>query len=173
MVAVDLYGESMPEVIERVVRPLLTAEGYDLVLVEHIGPSRILRLYIDKLDAPVDPKEGIGIEDCSRVSRWVSDVLDNEGVTEAIAGPFNLEVSSPGLDRPLVRPRDYCRFVGSEIRVAAHRDAAERFAGRRRFTGMLRGADTGAEGGIRLEVDGRVFEIGYGMIEQARLVPQL
>ena len=77
--------------------------------------SRILRLYIDRLDS-----EGVTIDDCTTVSRLVSDSLDAEGFSDQIRGRYNLEVSSPGLDRPLVKPVHFQRFVGEVVKAAAH-----------------------------------------------------
>ena len=159
------------EKVEAAVRPLLEREGYDLILVEYLGSAQILRLYIDLLH--VEGSSAVGIEDCTRVSRWVSDVLDATGITDEIPGAFNLEVSSPGLDRPLVRPRDFCRFAGSLVRLTTRGDVPGAKAGRRRFKGRLEGADDTPDGGLRIEVDGQPYSIRYELIDQARLVPEL
>lgn len=153
------------------VRPLLEGEGYDLILVEYLGSAQILRLYIDLLD--VEAGAAVGIEDCTRVSRWVSDVLDATGITDEIPGAFNLEVSSPGLDRPLVRAKDFRRFAGSLVRLTTRGDVPGASAGRRRFKGRLEEADEDESGGIRIEVDGKAYAIRYELIDQARLVPEL
>ncbi len=147
--------------VDQTVRPILVQEGYDLVLVEYISGSRILRLYIDQ-------EKGVGVDDCSRVSRLVSDVLDAEGVSDRIDGKYTLEVSSPGLDRPLVRPSDFRRFLEHEVRVTTR----EGVDGRKKFRGRLLAADEAAGGVIRIEVDGRSIEIRYGLIDKARLVPE-
>lgn len=173
---IESSQDSMPpgtlsERVEAEVRPLLAAEGYDLILIEHINPSGILRLFIDS-----DKPGGIGIDDCTKVSRWVSDLLDGSGISDTIPGAYRLEVSSPGLDRPLTRPADFCRFARSgrqEAKVTLRVDATQEFDGRRRFAGVLREADESAEGGIRIEVDGKTYALRYEMIEQARLVPDL
>ena len=147
---------------------LLESEGYDLILVEHLAPSGILRLYIDS-----ERPGGAGIDDCTRVSRWISDLLDGSGLGDSIPGAYSLEVSSPGLDRPLARPADFCRFISHEAKVTLRGDAAQEFDGRRRFSGVLREADESASGGIRIEVDEKVYALRYETIEQARLVPEL
>ena len=85
------------------------------MLAEFFDDSRILRLYIDRLDS-----EGVTIDDCTTVSRLVSDSLDAEGFSDQIRGRYNLEVSSPGLDRPLVKPVHFQRFVGEVVKAAAH-----------------------------------------------------
>ncbi len=171
MLAMKAPSESVPDRVEAAIRPLLESEGFDLILVEHVAASAILRLFVDKLD-PTGPRDGIGIDDCTQVSRLVSDLLDAEGITDTMEGAFKLEVSSPGLDRPLVRPRDFRRFVGSTARVTARREVMEQLDGRRRFKGVLRRAAEADEGGIEIEVDEQLFEIGYRMIEEARLVPE-
>lgn len=155
-------SDTLAKAIDDAVRPVLAAEGYDLVLVEYIARSRILRLYVDQ-------EVGVGIDDCKEISYLVSDILDAQGLSERIEGSFNLEVSSPGLDRPLVRPKDFCRFVGSEIRVSTR----EALDGRRRFTGRLLEADSEPGGGIRVDVDGKKHPILYEAIHRARLVPDL
>ena len=165
--------------VDAAVRPLLAGEGYDLILVEYLAPSHILRLYIDRLTgraeddlAPPPPGAGVGIDDCTRVSRWVGDVLDAEGLSDRIPGSYNLEVSSPGLDRPLARPVDFRRFLGREAKINTHAGAVPSAPGRRRFKGTLRKADEGPEGGVELDVDGSLHAIPYGAIESARLVPE-
>ncbi len=159
---------TLPERVAAEVRPLLAAEGYDLILVEHSGSSGVLRLFIDS-----DKPGGVGIDDCTKVSRWVSDLLDGSGMSDAIPGAYRLEVSSPGLDRPLARPADFCRFISHEVKLTLLGDAAQEFDGRRRFSGVLREADESVSGGIRIEVDEKVYALRYETIEQARLVPEL
>jgi ribosome maturation factor RimP len=147
------------ENVERAVLPLLSRQGYELVLVEYIPRQKTLRLFIDR-------EGGVSIDDCSKVSRLVSDVLDAEGISDSIQGHYNLEVSSPGLDRPLVKPGDFQKFVGREAKV----ETKEPIDGRRRFAGVLASAD---EAGIHMTIDGRPYAIAYGVIERARLVPDL
>ena len=146
------------ERIEQTVTPLLVADGYELVFAEFIEPSRILRLYIDQPD-------GISLEDCTRVSRLVGDVLDAEGAADGLAGRYTLEVSSPGMDRPLVRPEHFQRFVGSRIKLTTKQPQS----GRHRFNGdiVAAGADS-----IEMKVDGESWTIPYAVIDKARLVPE-
>jgi ribosome maturation factor RimP len=160
-VTVEKPKADVAPMVDETVRPLLAQEGYDLVLVEYVSGPRILRIYIDQ-------EKGVGVDDCSRVSRLVSDVLDAEGLSDKIDGRYTLEVSSPGLDRPLVRPRDFQRFLGKEARVTTR----EGIDGRKKFRGRLLHADDSAEGAIRIEVDGRPTDIRYGLIDKARLVPE-
>jgi ribosome maturation factor RimP len=137
--------------------PLLGQLGYELVDLEHVpGRSHAqVRLFIDR-------PEGVGIEDCERVSHEVSALFD---VNDPVATAYTLEVSSPGLDRVLRTPAHFERFVGRRIWVEldAPRD------GRRRFTGTLMAADAA---GVELNVDGQVVVLPHADIGRARLVPE-
>ena len=139
------------------VEPLLGNLGFELVDLELSAGrgSGMLRVFIDRA-------EGVGIEDCERVSREISALLD---VHDPIPMAYRLEVSTPGLDRVLRTPAHFARFAGAqaEIELAAPRD------GRRRFTGRL--AQVGATG-IELTVDGAQVPLGYADIFRARLVPE-
>src|SRR5690606_22979187 len=115
-----------------------------------------LRLY---LDAP----EGITLEDCERVSRAVSVVLDE---ADPIPGEYTLEVSSPGLDRPLRTRAHFARFVGDTVRVEMRQPGA----GRERFQGPLLAV---AEQAITVQVEGSELELPIDEIHRARLVPRL
>ena len=110
--------------VMRLLEPTLSALGYELLGVEYLaqGKHSRLRLYID---APA----GIGLEDCETVSHQVSGVLD---VDDPIKGQYSLEVSSPGLDRPLFRPEHFARFVGQKVKLRLHqpRDGQRNFYGR-------------------------------------------
>jgi ribosome maturation factor RimP len=114
----------------------------------------VLRLYID---AP----PGISLDDCERVSKQVSAILDAE---DPIPGHYTLEVSSPGLDRVLRTPEHFRRFAGNRIKLQLEAP----IEGRKRFTGKLLEAQ---DDGIALEVDGVRREFGYAQIHKARLVP--
>jgi len=138
------------------------ALGYELVELEfhpHRGGG-LLRLYIDRPGAA--GQDGVTVEDCEAVSRRVSAVLD---AADPIRGGYTLEVSSPGLDRPLRTRAHYERFLGRRVHVetALPRD------GRRRWTGQL----TALAGDVVvLEVDGERVELGLNEIRTARLVPE-
>lgn len=136
---------------------ILDHEGIELVHLEmkQQGGRPFLRLYIDR-------EGGITLDDCSRVSRRLSAELDIE---DPIDGPYTLEVSSPGLDRPLFTDRDFERFAGARIRV---RTAAPHL-GRRNFSGRLAGI---SEGAVRLVLEGeREILLPRTAIAEARLVP--
>jgi ribosome maturation factor RimP len=173
------------------IEPLLAEMGYELVELEYV-PGRsngLLRIYIDRLNpAAAQPAEqedvtvaldsedriaagdesrlsesGIGIEDCERVSREVSALLD---VEDPIPTAYTLEVSSPGSDRVLRTRAHFDRFAGSRVYVElkAPRD------GRKRYTGMLRSV---SDAGIELEVDRQPVAVPFDEIEKARLAPEV
>ncbi|NCA69233.1 MAG: ribosome maturation factor RimP [Sphingobacteriia bacterium] len=139
--------------VSRVVEPM----GYDLVGVEYFqrgASGATLRVYIDR-------EGGVGLDDCADVSEQLSAVLD---VEDPLPGRYDLEVSSPGLDRPLVFARHFERFVGSRVRVRL----IEKIDGRRNIEGELRGCVNEV---VELEADGRCWSIPLERIEIARLVP--
>ena len=139
--------------------PLIEQLGYELVDIEWMPVPRsgVLRVYIDH---PMTHGGHIGVEDCEKVSREVSALLD---VEDPITGAYHLEVSSPGFDRVLRKPAHFERFKGArvwvELKVA--RD------GRRRYTGEL--VEVG-DAGCSLNVDGQPVRIGFAEIGKARLV---
>jgi ribosome maturation factor RimP len=141
------------------IEPLVGRLGYELVELEHTAGrgSAVVRLFIDRPDGA--PGNGVGLEDCERVSREVSAVLD---VEDPIPTAYTLEVSSPGFDRVLRTQAHFARFVGSRVLVelVAPRE------GRRRYTGTLLSADGG---GIALEVDGQRVAMSLAEIGKARL----
>jgi ribosome maturation factor RimP len=145
--------------VTQAIEPLLARQGYELVLLEYVPNGRVLRLYVDH------PK-GMTLDDCTSVSRTIGDMLDLEGHSDRIPGRFHLEVSSPGLDRPLVKPGHFQRFVGRKVRLTTKvpRD------GRRNYQGILVAAD---EVEVRMDIDGESYALRYDMIAGARLVPEI
>ncbi|MCG2634138.1 MAG: ribosome maturation factor RimP [Gammaproteobacteria bacterium] len=148
----------MAQDLNKIVASAVEAVGYELVLLEMEARrgGMLLRVFID------GPR-GIAVEDCARASRQIEGVLT---VEEAVSGDYTLEVSSPGLDRPLVTPAHFQRFVGEQVKVkswAAH-------AGQRNLRGRLLDADAEA---IKLGLDGDSVLIPYSDIKSARLVPEL
>jgi len=129
--------------------------GYELVDVQASNGGRLLRLFIDK-------PGGVGVADCAAVSRQLSRVFEVEGIDYE-----RLEVSSPGLDRPLRKGADFARFAGQKAEVRMRTPDA---TGRRKFVGVLRGA---AEGRVNLELDGRLVALALDDLERAKLVPEL
>ena len=137
------------------VQPVVAGMGYELVDVQASNGGRLLRLFIDK-------PGGVGLEDCAAVSRQLSRVFEVEGIDYE-----RLEVSSPGLDRPLRKGADFARFTGQKAEVRMRTPDA---TGRRRFVGVLRGAEAGR---VSLELDGQTVALELSDVERARLVPEL
>ena len=129
--------------------------GYELVDVQASNGGRMLRLFIDK-------PGGITVEDCATVSRHLTRVLAVEGVDYE-----RLEVSSPGLDRPLRKGADFARFAGHRAEVRMRTPDP---SGRRRFVGVLRGAEAGR---VSIELDGQTIGLELADVERAKLVPEL
>lgn len=141
--------------------PALEKLGYELIQVEQVATRRpVLRLYIDRLGADAG---GVTLDDCQKVSEYVSGLLD---VEDPLPGAYSLEVSSPGLDRPLVTAEHFRRFVGSEARVQLHRPVN----GARRLRGRLCAETNGV---IEMDVDGQRLAVPLADIRAARLVPDL
>lgn len=154
----DMAGEVV-ERVRSIALPLFTELGLELVDVEFRREAGgwILRLYLDKPD-------GVTLDDCQRVSEELSDLLDVENI---IRHPYTLEVSSPGLNRPLCQESDFLRFAGQRARVTT----LQAVAGQRRFLGFLRGCE---DGRVVLErEDGTTVLIPYVLISKARLDPVL
>ncbi len=152
------FEELKKEIEQKVgelVEPLTDYNGLELVLVEFVkGPrGNTLRLVIDK-------EGGVTLDDCSRLSRVVSDLLD---VHDPVPGSYNLEVSSPGINRPLVKAEDYERFSGQKVFVRT----SEPVDGRRKFKGLLRGVSDQDE--VIIDASGQEFFLPLGLIKKARL----
>ena len=147
-----MTGDELRALLEQTVERL----GYELVDIEvRLGSgSGLVRVFIDKPD-------GIDLEDCEKVSLAVSALLD---VEDPVPGNYNLEVSSPGLDRKLTKPAHFQRFAGETVKVQM------RFPieGRRRFRGTLVSSD---DENIVVEVDGESHSLPLKTIDTARLVP--
>ncbi|HZI37794.1 MAG TPA: ribosome maturation factor RimP [Acidimicrobiia bacterium] len=135
--------------------PVLSSLGLELVDVEIVGSgrARTLRLTVDR-------EGGIDLDTLAEANRPVVNALD---AVEALSGPYTLELSSPGLERPLRSPADFRRFVGTTISVKSH----DVVAGARRHRGVLAEAD---DDGIALEVDGEHRRFSYDAIASARTV---
>ncbi|VAX02038.1 Bacterial ribosome SSU maturation protein RimP [hydrothermal vent metagenome] len=146
-----------PANVLNVVEPVVESLGYELVGVEYLaqGHDGLLRVYIDAED-------GIKVEDCQRVSHQLSGVLDVEDV---IKGHYSLEISSPGLNRPLFSAAHFERFAGAEVKLRL--DAP--LDGRRKFCGVLVGVQ---DGDVRLLVDGEEVRVPLASIDKANLVAQ-
>jgi ribosome maturation factor RimP len=143
--------------LREMLEPGIRALGFELVALEYSpeGGRNVLRVYIDHPD-------GITVDHCATVSRQVSAVLD---VEDPIPEHYVLEVSSPGLDRPLVKREDFERYAGETVKLRL-REALE---GRKNFKGLLVGVDGES---VVVEVDQQRFLVPLTRIERARLVPR-
>ena len=142
--------------LARLLEPTVERLGYELADLEVRlgGKGGLVRIFIDKPD-------GIGLDDCEKVSLAVSAILD---VEDPVPGNYDLEVSSPGLDRKLTKVEHFQRFIGETVKVQM------RFPieGRRRFRGTLVSVD---DENIVVEVDGESHSLSLATIDTARLVP--
>jgi ribosome maturation factor RimP len=140
--------------IWEVAAQIADGEGMEVVDVE-LRPEgsrrgRVLRLYLDKHGGP-------NIDELGRVSRQLSELLDTQDIVE---GSYTLEVSSPGINRPLKKPEHFQRFIGKRVRVRT----GDMIEGRRSFLGILKEV-TGEK--IRVEVEGKQYDIPFSMIEKS------
>jgi ribosome maturation factor RimP len=142
--------------------PTVQALGLELLGVEYLPApgGALLRLYID-LPQGSDASRFVGIEDCESVSREVSAQLD---VADPISVHYTLEVSSPGIERPLFTPAQFARFAGEVAKVALKLPQD----GRRRLQGVIARVEGNT---IEFDVDGTPFAVAHDNIEKARLVP--
>jgi ribosome maturation factor RimP len=141
--------------LEKVVEPAVSGLGYELVDVQASNGGRLLRLFIDK-------PGGINVDDCAAVSRHLTRVLAVEGIEYE-----RLEVSSPGLDRPLRKGADFVRFAGQKAEVRMRTPDA---TGRRKFVGVLRGE---TDGRVEIELDGQTVALDLADLDRAKLIPEL
>jgi len=141
--------------IEAKVEPVVAGMGYELVDVQVSSGGRLLRVFIDKAG-------GISLDDCAALSRQLARVLPVEGIDYE-----RLEVSSPGLDRPLRKAADFVRFAGQRAELRMRTPDAR---GRRKFTGVLRGAQAGR---VDVEIEGETVALALDDVERARLIPEL
>lgn len=151
-----MAGEDVAGRIAALVCPTIEAMGYGLVRVQVQGRQRMrLQIMAERND-----DAAMTVDDCAALSRAVSAVLD---VDDPIASAYTLEISSPGIDRPLVRLADYDRFAGFEARI----ELARMIEGRRRFQGRLIGT---AGEDVRIDVAGVEVGLPFADIQRAKLV---
>lgn len=148
---------SIQQKLVALLEPVAESLGCELWGVEFFSQGRrsLLRIYIDKAD-------GISVEDCERVSRQASSVLD---VEDPISSEYTLEVSSPGMDRPLFKLSHYLQSVGERVQVKLRMP----FEGRRKFTGLLKGVE---DEEVVLEVDNEEYVLPFESIDKANVIPQ-
>ena len=142
-----MAGKKVKDIVAEELEGFLEDNGYELYNVEFVKEGRdwFLRVYIDL----PDPDEYVGTEDCEKVSRYLSQVLDEK---DPIAQNYFLEVSSPGLDRQLLKDEDFTRYAGRPVEISLH-SAIE---GRKKFEGTLKGLE-GDE--IVIEDDGKELRL--------------
>lgn len=143
--------------IEAMLAPVIEDLGYQLWGIDYLikGRLSLLRIYIDS-------ESGVAIEDCAKVSRQVSAVLD---VEDPIAGEYTLEVSSPGMDRPLYTLLQFQAYIGSQVAVRLR----SAFDGRRKFSGVLTAIENEE---LVLQVDDHEYLLPYELVERAHVVPR-
>ena len=143
------------ELISDLIAPTIQALELELWGVEHIkqGKHSVLRVYINHAD-------GIDVDDCARVSKQISSLLD---VEDPISGEYNLEVSSPGAERPLFTIDQYAQFVGEQISLRLHTPVE----GRRKFKGSIIKVE---EDNIHLQLDGNEIVLPISAVDKANIV---
>jgi len=154
----DRGMQTHAEQIRQLAEPLLTSEGMELILVEclQMRSHWLVRIYMDR-------EGGVTVDDCAQISNQLGDLLD---VHDTPPGPYTLEVSSPGLDRPLDRDQDFLKYRGSRV----HLRLAEKIEGRRDFRGELVGyEDSDEEKLLVVKVEGKTFRIPRKTVVKANL----
>jgi ribosome maturation factor RimP len=146
-----------PEHLVALIEPIVEGLGYECVGIEYHPHPRhgLLRIYIDS-------DNGIVLDDCSKVSHQISGMLD---VENPIPDNYQLEVSSPGADRPFFKISQFERFKGSTVQV----NLFKAIGGRKRITGLIEKVE---EDIITLIENGQIFEVPFSAISKARLVPE-
>lgn len=146
----------LEEKLTEMLEPGVEALGFELVGVEYVraGKHSILRVFIDH-------ENGVSVDDCADVSHQVSAILD---VEDPISNEYNLEVSSPGMDRPLFKEKHFQQVVGEQVQIRL----AMPMDNRRNFKGTLLACE---EGVVSVDVDGQQFQLAVANIEKANVVP--
>lgn len=135
--------------------PTLAGMGYELVDVEQSAPGKLIRVFVDKKDG------AITLDDCVAISNHLGQLLAVENID------YNrLEVSSPGLDRPLKKRADFIRFTGETVKIKLR----IAWQGQKNFVGLLKEVKDDT---LMLETDGKTLQIELGNLDKARLVPKL
>lgn len=143
--------------LQDLLEPVVEGLGYELVRILTIGQKDpTLQIMIDRKDG-----KDITVDDCATVSRKISEVMDEK---DPIEDRYSLEVSSPGLDRPLTKVEHFKRFAGYETKI----ETGVEVSGRKRFKGKTLGVD--ADNNIKLEMDGQEYAIPFEEINKAKIV---
>ena len=154
---------SVHDDLSRLIRPVVETMGFEYVGLEYLSnpKNRLVRIYIDR-----EP-EGISIDDCADVSNEVSACLD---VEDPISGHYSLEVSSPGVERPLFEPAHYRQFLGERARVHLFAPMEGSYGSRRKLVGRILEAD---DSQVVMEVDGDRVTVSFNDIRRANLKPDM
>ena len=147
------------EKIRQLIEPVIESEGLEIIDLECLKMKFrwLVRIFIDK-------EGGVTIDDCSEISKQVGDILD---VYDVLPGSYTLEVSSPGLDRPLSRDKDFIKYRGSIVRIKT----AEKIDGVKNFHGKLNGyLDENGAKILIVDVSGKIYRIPRDMVVKAHLV---
>lgn len=141
--------------LAEIVKPTIEGMGFELVRIRLMGGKRaVLQIMAER------PEGGIEVDDCAEISRSVSAVLD---VEDPISGEYVLEVSSPGIDRPLTRLKDFERYADYEVKL----ETTELIDGRRRFSGVLHGVE---DGEVLIDIPEGTIGLNFDLIADAKLV---
>ncbi len=146
--------------IATIIEPLLDDMGFELVRIKLTGEGRkpTIQIMIDKQDENTN----VSIDDCANISREISTIFE---VEEPIEEEYILEVSSPGIDRPLTRPKDFVRYIGFMAKV----EISPAFEGRKRFKGEI--VDANKEEGFTLELENKEqIDISFAAVVKAKLI---
>ncbi|MEC7520103.1 MAG: ribosome maturation factor RimP [Myxococcota bacterium] len=159
----DLMPKTVDPQLEAIVEPVCRAHGLELVQIQRVTEhgQAVLRIMIDRQGSEEGAGAGVSLADCQAVSRDLGPALEAD---EPVGGAYRLEVSSPGVDRPLVKLKDFERFAGRTVKVQLERPLDE---GRRKLTGTLMGVDGEL---VRLEVDGSELQLPHADIAKANVV---
>ncbi|MCU7939315.1 MAG: ribosome maturation factor RimP [gamma proteobacterium symbiont of Bathyaustriella thionipta] len=145
--------------LEDLLEPVVTSMDYEFVGLEFLSQGRhsILRIYID-----TERGVGVGVDDCADVSRQLSAVLD---VEDPIASEYSLEISSPGLNRPLFKLNQYAQFIGEEVKFKTIRPQLEN--GQRKFKGIISAVEND---NIIFEIEDQMLTVAFADIDSANII---
>ena len=143
--------------LEILLEPVVTSMDFEFVGLEYISQGRhsILRIYIDA-------EQGIGVDDCAAVSRQLSAVLD---VEDPIASEYSLEISSPGLNRPLFKLEQYAKFIGEDVKFKTIRPQLEN--GQRKFKGRISAVEND---NVLFEIEDQILTVAFADIDSANII---
>jgi len=152
------------ETLQQLIEPIVTGMKFEFVGLEYLpkGHGSLLRIYIDHPD-------GINVDDCADVSRQISAVLD---VEDPIQNEYTLEVSSPGIERPLFTQEHYQQFIGQEVKLTLFRPLET--SNRKKFTGIIKQVENANSKDVLviIEMDKELYQLSLQNIKKANLVAQ-